>query len=207
MLAPADLLFVVSGPSGAGKRTVLKHVTRTFPEIEQVTTYTTREPRPDEHDGVDYRFVTPERFEALVREGEITEWTNPYGDYVYGSPRSLVVNDGHARIVELDYKGMLRLRAATHRRLVSLFILPPHETVVLDRIEARHRESNLRSRLGVAAEQLQFAWAYDYAIRNERLDDFLEAVSTVVRAELVRQAGQRELFGDPEGYDALPPTA
>jgi guanylate kinase len=204
VLTPRDLLFVVSGPSGAGKRTVLKHVTTTFPDIEQVVTYTTRGPRPGEEDGIDYVFVSPERFRELVAAGEVAEWTNPYGDYVYGSPHTLIVNDGRNRIVELDYKGVLRLQAATHRRLVSIFILPPERATVLERIEARHRESNLDSRLAVAAEQLQFAWAYDYAIRNEEREAFLGAVSTVVRAELVRQAGHRELLGDPESYDALP---
>ena len=98
------LLFIVTGPSGAGKNTVMTHIYKRFPQIKKVVTYTTRAPRPHEREGVDYRFVGEEDFFAKVKSGEILEYEQVYNDYYYGSPSDLF-SDGNIKIMEMDWKG------------------------------------------------------------------------------------------------------
>ena len=128
---------MISGPSGSGKGTAMGHMTRLFPGIQKAATFTTRAPRPGERPGIDYHFITPEAFQAKVESGEIYEFTRTYGDYVYGSPRRLLETDEFAPLlVELEVKGMLRLKAATRRRLVSVFVLVGVDLHALDRLQS-----------------------------------------------------------------------
>jgi guanylate kinase len=191
------LLIVISGPSGAGKKTFLDHVASRFPQIKRVTTYTTRFPREGEHDGVDYRFISEDDFNDKVQTGEIFESTRTYGDYQYGSPLDLISTREQAPlVVELDVKGMARLRSSSPRRVVSIFIMPRRLDDLLKRIVARTGETpeNLGKRLAAAEMQLDYAWSYDYILVNHELGEFLADVESVIGAELVRQAGIEQMF-------------
>lgn len=191
------LLIVVSGPSGAGKKTFLDHVADKFPQIRRVTTYTTRFPREGERDGIDYRFISGDDFDEKVQSGEIFESTRTYGDYQYGSPLDLIsARDQSPFVAELDVKGMARLRASSARRVVSIFVMPPSTEDLLKRIVARPGETpeNLEKRLAAAGMQIDFAWCFDYVLVNDQLGDFLADVEAVIRAELVRQHGIEQMF-------------
>jgi guanylate kinase len=192
------LLLVVSGPSGAGKKTFLDHVADTFPETKRITTYTTRFPREGEQDGIDYRFISSDEFDEKVQTGEIFESTRTYGDYQYGSPLDLVsARHSAPLVVELDVKGMARLRASSARRVVSIFIMPPDIQELMKRIVARTGEKpeNLERRIDAAVQQLDYAWSFDYVLVNDNLKAFLADVESVIRAELVRQRGIEQMFG------------
>ena len=191
------LLIVVSGPSGAGKKTFLDHVAERFPETQRVTTYTTRFPREGEKDGVDYRFISGDEFEEKVHSGEIFESTRTYGDYQYGSPLDLISDRIDAPlVVELDVKGMARLKSSSARRVVSIFIMPPSMEDLMKRIVSRPGDppDNLERRIDAAVQQLDYAWSYDYILVNDHLREFLRDVESVVSAELVRQRGIEKMF-------------
>ncbi len=196
------LLFVVSGPSGAGKKTLIDYVTARFTNIERVSTYTTRAPRPGETPNVDYFFIDKPEFEQLTESGEIFEYTKTYGDSLYGSPKRLIDgSDCKDIITELDYKGMFRIRASSNRSVISIFILPPSLNTLVERIESRSQIDNLERRLDLVSEQLQFAWAYDYILINEDKDHFLEEAESIIRAELLRRKGVTELLRQRHLYD------
>ncbi len=166
------------------------HMTRLFPGIQKAATFTTRASRPGERPGIDYHFITPEAFQAKVESGEIYEFTRTYGDYLYGSPRRLLETDEAAPLlVELEVKGMLRLKAATRRRLVSVFVLPPDLPTLRTRILARYPESNVEARLEKAVDQIEYALAYDYVLVNDDPARFEADLSSAIRAELIRAAG------------------
>ncbi|HEY3783126.1 MAG TPA: hypothetical protein VGL56_18770 [Fimbriimonadaceae bacterium] len=194
---PKPLLIVVSGPSGAGKKTFLDHITAKFPEVKRVTTYTTRLPRENEVDGVDYRFISGDDFDEKVQLGEIFESTRTYGDYQYGSPLDLIATKNTAPLlVELDVKGMSRLRILSARRVASVFVMPPSIDELMKRIVARTGElpANLASRISTADQQLDYAWGFDYILVNSELSQFLADAEAVVRAQLAHQKGIEHMF-------------
>lgn len=179
------LLFIVTGPSGAGKNTVMTHIYKRFPQIKKVVTYTTRAPRPHEREGVDYRFVGEEDFFAKVKSGEILEYEQVYNDYYYGSPSDLF-SDGNIKIMEMDWKGHRTYRRVYKDiRIASFFLVPPSLEEIKKRILGRSRVDNLPSRLANALEQLEHANDYTYIIVNDCKDRALKEVEALVRAELI----------------------
>lgn len=192
------ILFVISGPSGSGKGTVITHLLDYFPDMDRIVTYTTREPREGEIDGVHYRFITPERFEDLRDEGGIFEYERVYNDYYYASP-SHVLAGGCDRIIEVDYKGHRKFRSE-YPQTVSIFLLPPSMEELSARILARSPEDNMTSRLENAREQISHAGEYDYILVNDVLGETLERAAAIVLAEGVRseRPGLMETWRIPE---------
>lgn len=187
------LLFIVTGPSGAGKNTVMTHIYNTFPEIKKAVTYTTRAPRPHEQDGVDYRFIGQQEFFAKVREGKILEYEQVYNDYYYGSPAQIFA-DGPIKIMEMDWKGHRTYRQVYKDiRIASIFLVPPSLDEIKKRILARSQVDNLQSRLANALEQLEHADDYTYIIVNDQKDRTLEQVEALVRAELINRRRDENL--------------
>ncbi len=177
-------LFIISGPSGCGKATLLGYVTERA-AIRRVVTYTTRPPRPGETNHVDYNFVSEEVFTRMYENGELLEREKVYGDYYYGSPRDVFGDAGTDVIMELDTEGTETYRRI-YENIVTIFILPPSADELVRRIEARYREPNLRERLAAATPQLESASSYDFLVIND----------------IVERAGQEILaiITDP-GYD------
>jgi guanylate kinase len=161
-------LIVLSGPSGSGKATLLNYIT-THTDIKRVVTYTTRKPRPGEVDGVDYHFVDWNTFDRMLRNGDLVEAERVYGDFYYGSPRDIFSGTDGDVIMELDTQG-----ARNYRRhfdnILTIFILPPSISVLIDRIESRHKETNFRGRLRSAIPQLEAAKEYDYIVINDDIE-------------------------------------
>lgn len=189
------LLFIVTGPSGSGKGTLISAIDEAFPELRHIATFTTRGKRPSETDGRDYNFISKPAFLGLIEDGGIFEHTRTYKDDYYGSPSVLLGAEPQMPLlVELDYKGMHRLRAASLRQVVSLFVMPPSREIAAERIRQRHREDNMDSRLKNYDEQVQHAWAYDYVLWNFEKDAFVRDGVTVVAAELCRWRGKSALI-------------
>lgn len=175
------ILFVVTGPSGSGKGTIMHAITDAFADIKKIATYTTRSPRPGEQPGYDYNFVSQDEFLSKVDDGKIAEYEKVYNDYYYGSP-SFDPGKGPDRLMELDYKGMFKYKKITHN-MVSIFIAPPSIDELVSRINRRASESNLANRIKNAIEQLQYAEHYSYIILNENLEQACEDAVAIVRAE------------------------
>ena len=180
------LLFIVTGPSGAGKNTVMTHIRRTFPDIKKAVTYTTRSPRPHESQGVDYSFISKAEFFDKVESGAILEYEQVYNDYYYGSPAN-IFQDGHIKIMEMDWKGHRKYREVHQGvRIVSLFLVPPSLEEIQKRILGRSKVDNLESRIANALEQMEHAGEYSYIIINEFKEQMLAEVEAIVRAELLK---------------------
>ncbi|MTI94060.1 MAG: guanylate kinase [Firmicutes bacterium] len=189
----SKLLFIISGPSGAGKNTVMTYIRKEFPQISKAVTYTTRAPRPHERDGVDYRFVSEADFFQKVREGKILEYEQVYNDYYYGSPAD-IFDYADNIIMEMDWKGHRTYRAQyTDVAIVSIFLVPPSLSEIKNRILKRSRVENLNSRLANALEQLSHADEYSYIVINEHKRAMLTTIEAIVRTELLRSGRERNL--------------
>ncbi|PSR27056.1 guanylate kinase [Sulfobacillus thermosulfidooxidans DSM 9293] len=185
------ILFIFTGPSGAGKGSVMRALLQDDPTLHKVVTFTTRAPRQGEIDGFDYRFVSVQEFLQLVEQGQIFEYENVYRDHYYGSPRELFV-EGRDGIMELDYKGRLKYQERL-RRVVSIFLLPPSLEELKKRILSRSKVSNLAARLDNAVEQLRHAKSYDYIVKNDDLATCIARVKDIIRVERLRRDGQYQL--------------
>jgi guanylate kinase len=185
------ILFIVTGPSGAGKGSVMRALLERDSHLSKVVTYTTRPPRKGEIDGFDYRFISLDDFHAMIQDGRVFEHEQVYQDYYYGSPRELFV-EGRDGLIELDYKGRVKYQAR-HDQVVSIFLLPPDLDELKRRILARSEVSNLDARLANAIEQMRHAHSYDYVVKNDDFDDCVTRVETIIQAERIRRQGQFHL--------------
>jgi guanylate kinase len=184
-------LFVVSGPSGAGKGTALDWMVLSG-LVRRVPTYTTRSPRPTERDGIEYNFVTDEAFARLREQGQLIEYTRTYADSYYGSPRELLDSpDPMPLAAELEPTGYVKVRAMSSRRVIGIFVTTRTEDELRERLAERGQARETDNRLRVRSLQQTWAWVYDYILVNQDRDDFLGELSTVVSSELIRSRGMQ----------------
>lgn len=174
-------LFVVSGPSGAGKGTLVSLVREQHPDLGLTVSATTRQPRPGEVDGVSYHFLSKEEFVSRVEAGEFLEWANVHGN-CYGTLRSEVdrnLEAGRSVILEIDVQGALNVRKV-YPDAVLVFIEPPSMEVLEQRLRGRgtEDEQSLELRLADAAGEMEKASEYDERIVN---DDLQEACAELLR--------------------------
>ena len=191
------LLFVISGPSGAGKRVALDAV-RVRLGIEKVATYTTRPKRHNEEDGVDYHYITDSEFRTQARAGEFLEFTRTYGSHLYASPISVMSHDRDTRhaIFELSPDGFFYLKQNSTRRVCGIFVLPLSLEILRSRLLLRGDVPDLEDRMTTARRQIGLAWQYDFVIMNDDLNTFQSAVCGVVQARLDDNAARSKLAGE-----------
>lgn len=184
-------LFIISGPSGAGKGTALDWMVAAG-LVRRVPTYTTRLPRPTEKEGVEYNFVTDEAFTKLREEGQLIEYTRTYADSYYGSPRELLESQDPVPLAaELEPTGYVKVRAMSARRVIGIFVTTRTETELRSRLAERGQARDADNRLRVRSLQQTWAWVYDYILVNTDREKFLEELSTVVSSELIRSRGMQ----------------
>ena len=177
-------LFVISGPSGAGKGTLVARVRDRVPELGLTVSATTRQPRAGEIDGVNYYFLTDEEFSRRVEEGQFVEWAqvhaNRYGTLVSEVESKLA--DGHSLILEIDVQGALNVK----RRFpdaVLVFVEPPSLEVLRERLVGRGTETpeSVELRLANAEHELSLADRYDVRIVNDDLEEATVALADVLQ--------------------------
>lgn len=179
------LLLIISGPSGVGKTTITRAVERSIADSVFSVSATTRAKTDADVEGVDYHFVTDAEFDRLIAEGDLLEWANVFGKR-YGTPRSWVLEQlrrGRLVILEIDIEGARQVKQKMPGAL-GLFVLPPSEEVLLQRLQDRKREGPeaIRRRFAEAKREIDAARAgdiYDLFIVN---DDLKRATREAVEA-------------------------
>lgn len=181
-------LFIISGPSGVGKDTVIELLREKFPEAYFAVTVTTRARRPGEIEGVHYYFMDEETFSTRLQDGEFLESANVYG-YHYAVPRGPIraaLGRGQDVIVKVDVQGAATIRSLVENT-VSIFLAPESMAALLQRLRARKTDDPdvLMYRFGTASRELASADDFDYVLFNEsdRVDRTVEQICAIVTAE------------------------
>lgn len=187
-------LFVVSAPSGTGKTTVVERLVQVVPDLTMSRSYTSRQARAGERDGVDYNFVSRPVFEAMVARGEFLEHADVFGN-LYGTGRAdaeRLMASGKDVVLVIDVQGAGQVRA-TGVALVSVFVLPPSFEVLEQRLRGRGKDSDaaIRRRLDTARAEVASYEEYDYVVVNDDLDACVTAMRSIILAERVRRQRMR----------------
>jgi len=187
-------LFIVAAPSGGGKTSLTRALLEREPTIRLSVSYTTRPPRPGETDGVDYHFVTPERFATLKNAGEFLEQAHVHGNW-YGTSapwlkKQIAVGDDV--LLEIDWQGAAQVRKLVPES-VHIFILPPSLELLRERLLRRGQDDagTIARRLNVAREEMRHCNEFDYVIINQDFASAVDDLSAIVRASRLRSTRQR----------------
>ena len=184
------LLLVVSSVSGGGKTTVIRGLMDVLGDLKMSISHTTRKPRPGELDGRDYHFIPEGRFMEMISRGEFLEWAEVYSHY-YGTSSDVVDSitaNGDDAILDIDVQGAMQVKEK-RRDAILIFIVPPGEREQERRLRERGTESEqeIRMRIEASRRELAFIHEYHYSVLNKDVDDAIDAVRSIVRAERCRE--------------------
>ena len=179
-------LFIVAAPSGAGKTSLVRALLESDPVLRVSVSHTTRPPRPNEQDGREYHFVTPDQFEAMVREDGFLEHAVVFGNR-YGTGRAAVeaqLARGTDVVLEIDWQGARQVRAA-RAGTPGIFILPPSASALRQRLEGRATDSAevIERRLAEARADMAHHGEFEYVIVNDSFDQALADLRAILRDE------------------------
>ncbi len=183
------ILIVVSGPSGAGKGTICRELLSNNPRLKYSISATTREPRAGEVDGVNYLFVTKDKFTTMIENDDLLEWAEVYGNF-YGTPHHYVLeqlNKGYDVVLEIDTQGAMKVKGKFPEG-VYIYILPPSLDELADRIHKRGTDSLdvIKKRLQCVCGELAHAHNYHYIVTNDQVSAAVQKMEIIIAAEKLR---------------------
>ena len=198
--------FVLSGPSGSGKGTVLKEVLRKSDRIVYSVSATSRSPRAGEVDGINYYFKSREEFETLIKTDAFIEYTETYGNY-YGTLKSEVekaIENGKNIILEIDPVGARNVRAH-YPDAVLMFLVAPDLEVLSSRLSGRgsERAETFKIRHDAALSEMENATLYDYVVVNDFVERAADDILAIIRAENLRTKNSIEILSRIKGGNKL----
>ena len=197
MITRRGLMLVLSSPSGAGKTSIARSLLTRDKEINMSVSATTRPRRPGEAEGRDYYFVDEEKFKTDINKGLFLEYARVF-DHYYGTPLGLVqklLSSGCDVLFDIDWQGTQQIKAKARDDLVSIFVLPPSTAELEKRLITRAQDSAevVAGRMARAADEMSHYPEYDYIIVNHDLDQSIDAVHTILKAERLRRSRQASL--------------
>lgn len=177
-------LITISAPSGSGKTTLCKALQEVMPDIQWSISYTTREQRSIEENGVDYHFISQDKFEDLILNHQLAEWENVHGFY-YGTSKALLdgaVKNNQRVLMELDVKGAIRVNELYPENSFSIFIIPPSVEHLRERLIKRGTDSDKRIEIRLQRFQQEMGYQdrFDYVMVNEDLNVAIKELIQVV---------------------------
>ena len=187
-------MFIVSAPSGTGKTTLVERAVRCVPRLRMSRSYTSRAARVGETDGVDYNFISRERFEAMVQGGALLEWADVFGNY-YGTSAvdtESVLASGDDLVLVIDVQGARQVRSRGIET-VGIFVLPPSEDVLEQRLRGRSKDSEeqIQRRLAVARREVGEYNRYEYVVINDEVEPAVDRLRAIIMAERARVTSMR----------------
>lgn len=194
-MARSGALIIVSGPSGAGKSALVNQVMRRIPGLRFSVSYTTRAPRGNERDSVEYFFVDRNDFRSLIEKDELLEWAEVHGNY-YGTSRSFVEETtacGKDVVLDIDVQGARIVREKCAES-IAVLILPPSYEVLRQRLRNRglDDEQVIEKRLRIAGQEISRYREYDYVIVNDDLDSSMRELESIIVGARCRMTARIE---------------
>ncbi|MDC0886253.1 guanylate kinase [Altererythrobacter sp.] len=192
------LLFILSSPSGAGKTTISRMLLNADDEIKLSVSATTRPRRSGEIEGVDYHFVSDEKFDAMVQKDDFYEWAEVFGNR-YGTPKGYIrkrLKEGDDFLFDIDWQGTQQLYQKDQQDVVSVFILPPTLDELRRRLESRATDSEdvIDRRMDRARGEISHWAEYDYVVVNDDVDACFAKVREILHAERMKRTRQTGLI-------------
>lgn len=199
-------MFIIEGPSGAGKGTVIKEILARDPHIKFSVSVTTRPRRHNEVDGVDYYFITDQQYNRLIKEDAFYEYVDSQYGNRYGTLRSEVdsfINVGEDVLFDLDWMGARQMKEKAGADAVTIYLLPPSIKEVRRRLEGRGTDSPevIEKRMNMVLEKISHWDEFDYVVVNEELEDTVEKIRRIISGERMKRV--RQLNGLKTLVDAL----
>jgi guanylate kinase len=185
-------VYIISAPSGSGKSTLVNRVREIMPGLKFSVSYTTRAPRAGEQNGREYFFVSRAEFEAMKRHDDFLEYADVFGNY-YGTARRFLreaEQEGRDLLLDIDVQGAQQIKGKL-LGAVSIFILPPDRQELEKRLRTRSldAEAVIQRRLVTASREIENYGKYDYILVNDRLEESVEALKSILLAERRKQSG------------------
>ena len=193
----SGILFVLSGPSGAGKGTICQELLRQIPNLQYSVSATTRKPRLGETNGINYWFKEKDEFEEMIKNDLLLEYAEVYGNY-YGTPKEQVLKVlklGKNVVLEIDPQGAMQVKAKFPEG-VFIYILPPSLDELAARITKRGTDSkdSIKKRLAAATEEIQYALKYDYVVVNDKVETAVDSIATIISAEKFNSKRRKKII-------------
>ena len=188
-------IFIISAPSGCGKTTLCKKLLDDKLKLAHSISATTRPARKSEKKGVDYFFVSPAEFVAMIDRKEFLEYEENFG-HLYGTPKKKVealLGKGKNVLLSIDVKGAMNVRKLYPEESVLIFIMPPTIDVLKKRLESRSADTAhaILNRLNIAKKEIAYKNRYDYIVVNDRLDAAYKKLKDIITSEGEQHAGTR----------------